>query len=160
MVLKNGEVYAQLFWAAKEADVLRSPSLSFEHAVRTFNHDPIVASWFTTNGIYTSCHDLISRVLQFDVDGDQLNVVTEPSILSAAKRNREELDAVPIFYDANKAPPEIITRESLFLGLKRAHDYSGIGAVSNSLTKLWNKPNPDQDAAKMLCMYNNYVINR
>ena len=65
-LLKNGEVFAQLFWAAKEADILRSPSLSFEHAVRTFNHDPIVASWFTTNGIYTSCHDLISRVLQFD----------------------------------------------------------------------------------------------
>lgn len=157
-LLKNGEVYAKPFWAADEADVLRSPHLSFEHAVRKFNHDPIVASWFRTNGIYTSCHDLISRVLQFDVDGDQLNVVTEPAILSAAKRNREEMDVVPLFYDANKAPPEIITRESLFEGLKRAHDYSGIGQVSNALTKLWNKPDPDIDAAKMLTMFNNYVI--
>ena len=84
--------------------------------------------------------------------------MTESSILSAAKRNRDEMKVVPLFYDANKAPPEIITRESLFEGLKRAHDYSGIGQVSNSLTKLWNKPNPDIDAAKMLCMYNNYVI--
>lgn len=68
------------------------------------------------------------------------------------------MDVVPLFYDANKAPPEIITRETLFNGLKRAHDYSGIGQVSNSLTKLWNKPDPDIDAAKLLTMYNNYVI--
>ena len=84
--------------------------------------------------------------------------MTEPAILSAAKRNRDEMDVVPIFYDANKAPPEIITRESMFEGLKRAHDYSGIGQVSNALTKLWNKPNPDVDASKLLTMYNNYVI--
>lgn len=65
-LLKNGEVYARLYWNENEADILRSPHLSFEHAVRTFNHDPIVASWFSTNGIYVSVHDLISRILQFD----------------------------------------------------------------------------------------------
>ena len=157
-LLKDGEVYARDYWWAKEADVLRSPHLSFEHAIREFNHDTIVASWFQTGGIYTSCHDLISRILQFDVDGDQLNVVTEPSIISAAKRNMKEMDIVPLFYDANKAPPEILTWETIYTGLKRAHDYSGIGQVSNSITKLWNKPNPDANAAKLLTMYNNYVI--
>ena len=157
-LLKDGEVFAREYWWAEEADILRSPHLSFEHAIRKFNHDPLVASWFQTGGIYTSCHDLISRVLQFDVDGDQLNVVTEKPIISAAKRNLKEMDIVPLFYDANKAPPEIINREMLFIGLKRAHDYSGIGQVSNSLTKLWNKPNPDPNAAKLLTMYNNYVI--
>lgn len=159
-LLKDGEVYAREYWWAEEGDILRSPHLSFEHAIRTFNHDPIVASWFQTGGIYTSCHDLISRVLQFDVDGDQLNVVTEKSIISAAKRNREEMNIVPLFYDANKAPPEIISWETMFIGLKRAHDYSGIGQVSNAITKLWNKAKPDADAAKLLTMYNNYVITR
>jgi len=157
-LLKDGEVYARDYWWAEEADVLRSPHLSFEHAIRRFNHDPIVASWFQTGGIYTSCHDLISRVLQFDVDGDQLNVVTEKPIISAAKRNAEQMDIVPLFYDANKAPPEIINWETIYIGLKRAHDYSGIGQVSNSITKLWNKDKPDWNAAKLLTMYNNYVI--
>ena len=157
-LLKNGEVFANAFWMKKTGDILRSPHLSFEHAIREFNHDPIVASWFTTGGIYTSCHDLISRILQFDVDGDQLNTVTEGPIVSAAERNLKQLDIVPLFYDANKAPPEIISWETLFIGLKRAHDYSGIGQVSNAITKLWNKPNPNVDAAKLLTMYNNYVI--
>ena len=84
--------------------------------------------------------------------------MTEPSIISAAKRNREEMDIVPLFYDANKAPPEKLSWETIFIGLKRAHDYSGIGQVSNAITKLWNKPNPDANAAKLLTMYNNYVI--
>lgn len=46
----------------------------------------------------------------------------------------------------------------MFGGLKRAHDYSGIGQISNSLTKLWNSGNPDYTAAAMLCMYNNLTI--
>ena len=65
-LLKDGEIFASEYWWASEADVLRSPHLSFEHAIRRFNHDPIVASWFQTGGVYTSCHDLISRILQFD----------------------------------------------------------------------------------------------
>ena len=84
--------------------------------------------------------------------------MTEEPIISAAKRNMKEMDIVPLFYDANKAPPEILTWETIFIGLKRAHDYSGIGQVSNAITKLWNKPNPNPDAAKLLTMYNNYVI--
>ena len=84
--------------------------------------------------------------------------MTEEPIVSAAERNLEQLDIVPLFYDANKAPPEIISWETLYIGLKRAHDYSGIGQVSNSITKLWNKPNPNVNAAKLLTMFNNYVI--
>lgn len=56
-------------------------------------------------------------------------------IVQAAKRNIEKYQVVPLFYDANKAGAEQINRESVFKGLKRAHDFSGIGVVSNSLTK-------------------------
>ena len=65
-LLQNGEVFARPFMQTDEVDVLRSPHLYFEHALRKVNHDPNIASWFYTNGIYTSCHDLISRILQFD----------------------------------------------------------------------------------------------
>ncbi len=96
------------------------------------------------------------------VDGDQLNVVVDPLFVSIAERNIKEFDVIPLFYDANKAPSEIISRETQFGGLKRAHDYSSggitsIGEISNMLTRLWNKPNPDRTAAAWLTMFNNLV---
>lgn len=63
-----------------------------------------------------------------------------------------------MFYDANKASPEIISKESLFNGLKRAHEYSNIGEISNMLTRLWNRDNPDREAAALLCYLNNLRI--
>lgn len=68
-LLQNGEVYARPYRYAKELDVLRSPHLYKEHAVRhnTASDDvPELRRWFQTDGIYTSTHDTISRVLQFD----------------------------------------------------------------------------------------------
>lgn len=157
-LLKNGEVFARPFRDVDEVDVLRSPHLFNEHAIRTVNHDPEIASWFYTNGIYTSCHDLISRILQFDVDGDQLNVVSDRILIDNAKRNIQEYDIVPLFYDATKAASEQISLETLFHGVKRAHDYSGIGQISNALTRLWNRPHPDLQSAALLCYFNNLTI--
>ena len=157
-LLKDGEVACKPLRNKKKADILRSPSLYMEHAVRTIVDDPKIYEWFFTNAIYTSCHDLISRILQFDVDGDQLNVVTEQVIVHAAERNIKELDIVPLFYDANKAGAEIITKETLFNGLKRAHKFSNIGEISNMLTCLWNRKTPDIHAAALLTFLNNQRI--
>lgn len=65
-LLEDGEVRCRIYQHKDEVDCLRSPSLYMEHAVRRVNHSTEVASWLTSNGIYTSCHDLISRILQFD----------------------------------------------------------------------------------------------
>lgn len=157
-LLKDGEVACRIYKNYDEAAVLRSPHLSMEWTNKKIVHDPKVDEWFTTNGIYTSCHDLISKVLQFDNDGDQLNVVVDPILLKVAKRNLEKYHVLPLYYDMSKAPAEILSQETMFRGLKRAHDYSGIGAVSNNLTKLWNRDEPDREAAEWLCMYNNFVI--
>lgn len=157
-LLKDGEVACRIYKNYDEAAVLRSPHLSMEWTNKKIVHDPKVDEWFTTNGIYTSCHDLISKVLQFDNDGDQLNVVVDPILLKVAKRNLEKYHVLPLYYDMSKAPAEILSQETMFRGLKRAHDYSGIGAVSNNLTKLWNRNEPDREAAEWLCMYNNFVI--
>jgi len=157
-LLPDGYVYSPIYKNEEELDVLRSPSLYMEHAVRKISKDTEVRKWFRTNGIYTSCHDLISRILQFDNDGDQLNCVLESVIIEAAKRNIKQMDIVPLFYDAYKADKEQLSYETLFNGLKRAHDYSGIGQVSNNLTKLWNRENPDIFAAACLTRFNNAVI--
>lgn len=156
-LLEDGEVACRVYRDYDECDCLRSPHLYMEHAVRRINHSSEVYSWFITNGIYTSCHDLISRVLQFDCDGDQLNVVVNAVFVNVAKRNIKEHDIVPLFYDANEVPPEIISRESIYIGLIRAHDSSGIGQVSNNLCKLWNSDDPDYHSGKLLCYYNNQV---
>lgn len=90
-------------------------------------------------------------------DGDVLNVVTDPVILSCAKRHLQQLDILPLAYDAYKASAEQLSRENMYLGLKRAHDYSGIGNVSNMLTRLWNKDKPNLNAAANITCYNNQV---
>ena len=157
-LLENGVIACLIFRRQDKADVLRSPHLYMEHAVRTICHDNNVYEWFYTNGVYTSCHDLISRILQFDNDGDQLNVIVDPLIVEVAERNIKKYDVIPLFYDANKAAPEVISREGQFHGLKRAHDCSGIGEISNMLTRLWNRDKPDRLAAAWLTYYNNQVI--
>ena len=162
-LLKNGEIACKIFRRHDRADVLRSPHLAMDHAIRSIVHDQKIYDWFYTNGIYTSCNDLITRILQMDVDGDQLNVVVEPLFVEIAERNIKKFDVVPLFYDAEKASADIISNESMFNALKRAHDYSAgeitsIGEISNMLTRLWNKENPDRDVANLLCMFNNWVI--
>lgn len=93
-----------------------------------------------------------------DVDGDQLNVVADPLLISIAERNLQKYHVVPLLYEMGKAGSKPIDRKEFFSGLKRAHDFSGIGQVSNNLTKLWNKDDPDRQAAALLCFYNNLVI--
>ena len=157
-LLQNGQVAARLFRDAGKVDCLRSPHLYMEHAVRNVVNNPNVYRWFTTNAIYVSVHDMISRILQFDCDGDQLNVVSDKYIVEWASREIRQFDVVPLFYDAQKAPKEMLTQEAFFHGLERAHEFSFIGMVSNALSRLWNRPNPDMTAAKFLCYYNNQVI--
>jgi hypothetical protein len=71
-LLGDGEVFCWLFRLCDKLDCLRSPHLFFEHAVRNNlawnkNDDrDKIREWFQTDGIYTSCHDIISKVLQFD----------------------------------------------------------------------------------------------
>ena len=157
-LLKNGEVSCKPLITKDKVDCLRSPHLYMEHAIRNIVHDQEIYNWFYTDGIYTSCHDLISKILQFDVDGDMLNAVTEPVIVDCAERMIKEREIVPLLYELGKADPSMVTKEEMYNGVKRAHDYSGIGQVSNSLTKLWNKPDPDLYSAACLTFFNNLVI--
>ena len=92
------------------------------------------------------------------VDGDQLNVVGDQTIVEVAERNLKEFDVIPLFYDASKAAPEQISKAAQFHGLKRAHQFSNIGEISNMLTRLWNRDNPDRFAAALLTALNNWRI--
>lgn len=139
-------------------DVLRSPHLSMQHQLQTIVSDEEVYKWFRTGGIYTSTKSLISRRLQFDTDGDQLNFVYEPVIVMAAMRDCIEHHVLTLYYDANKAPAQTLNRQALYHGVCLAHKNSGIGQISNNLTKLWSRQNPDRQAADLLCFFNNQMI--
>ena len=66
-LLENGQVYCSLYEKIDKLDCVRSPHLYKEHCIRNNVVDDLKKEWFITKGLYTSCHDLISKVMQFDV---------------------------------------------------------------------------------------------
>lgn len=72
-LLFDGEVFCWLYRKSEKLDCLRSPHLFMEHAVRKNiacnsygERQQQIREWFDTKAVYTSCHDLISKILQFD----------------------------------------------------------------------------------------------
>ncbi len=158
-LLDDGEVFCALYPTAHKLDCLRAPHLYREHAVRRNLIDNMTADWFSTNAIYTSCHDLISRILQFDNDGDTLLIVANPTIIKVAERNMRGV--VPLYYEMKKAEPNIIDRSKFYEGMKLAWAGGKIGEPSNNITKIWNEDEIGEDeelAVKLLCMEVNYTI--
>lgn len=155
-LLEDGEVSSYLYRSYGKLDCLRSPHLYREHAVRKNVVNPQTTKWFSKNAIYTSCHDLISKILQFDCDGDKSLVCADELLVSIAERNMQGI--VPLYYEMAKAGAVIITPEEIFMGLRAAWTGGNIGNISNQITKIWNHPEPNVDDVKILCMENNFVI--
>jgi hypothetical protein len=153
-LLANGEVYCRLFEEGK-VDVLRSPHLYREHAIRNNVIDDEKKKWFITEGIYTSIHDPISKMLQFDNDGDKALVIQDETLVKVAERNMQGI--VPLYYEMAKAGAEEINPENIYKSLILAYK-ANIGVISNDITKIWNSEQVDLDAIKWLTMYNNFVI--
>lgn len=163
-ILQGENVHCELFNFNDEVDCLRSPHLYMEHAIRNNVTSDIIEKWFTTKAIYTSCHDVISKILMFDVDGDKALVVQDKTLIDVAKRNMANI--VPLFYDMKKANCELITPENLYKGLTLAYTGGNIGVYSNEISKIKNSGALDntktKDEAlkcvKWLCLENNQTI--
>lgn len=157
-LLKNGDVYSRVYHDKAKLDCLRSPHLYMEHAVRQnvsgYGGEP--KRWFITDGVYTSSHDLISKILQFDVDGDKSLVCADRTIIAAAERNGK--DVVPLFYNMAKAPAQVIDSQAFYDGMIAAYTGGNIGIYSNNISKEWSKPHPNQEVIKLLCAENNFTI--
>lgn len=172
-LLRDKEVFCWLFRRYEKLDCLRSPHLYKEHAVR-FNvankayeeRAGKIREWFTTDGIYTSTHDLISKILMFDCDGDKSLVVADPLFVSIAERNMNGI--VPLYYNMRKAQPTELNPENIYAGLNAAFVGGNIGVYSNDISKIWNhdvfvngSEEEKQQAitcVKQLCCQNNFVI--
>lgn len=163
-LLADNEVHCKLHEFGKEVDCLRSPHLYFEHAIRNNITNPELERWFVTNGCYASTHDVISKILMYDVDGDKTLIIQDDNIINLAKRN--QVGIVPLYYNMRKAAKEPITNDSRYKGLANAFTGGNIGVVSNNISKIKNSPeirNPETkqealDCLKYLCMVNNEVI--
>ena len=171
-LLKDGEVYCSLYKDKDKLDCLRSPHLYKEHAIRKNVKDKTDnnidrSEWFITKGLYLSVHDLISKMLQNDFDGDKSLVCAEELFVEIAERNMK--DIVPLFYNMKKAEPEIINNISIYNGLIAAYTGGNIGCYSNNISKIWDNEeiwsSDDKDkkeealkAIKLLCMENNFTI--
>jgi hypothetical protein len=154
--LSDGEVSCKLYKKSKELAVLRSPHLYREWAIRDNVFNDRTKRWFTTNALYVSSHDLISKLLMFDVDGDAALVVNEKTLIDVGKRNMDGI--VPLHYEMKKAVVEALTADTLYRGLRNAYANTTIGLYSNSITKVWNDDNPNLDVVKMLCLESNFSI--
>lgn len=163
-LLADGEIYCRLHEFGKEVDCLRSPHLYFEHAIRNNVTNSELEKWFITDGCYASTHDVISKILMYDVDGDKTLIIQDQNIIDLAKRN--QVGIVPLYYNMRKAAKEAITADSRYRGLSNAFTGGNIGIVSNNISKIKNSTeiiNPDtkqeaMDCLKYLCMVNNEVI--
>lgn len=157
-LLKNGEVSCKLFDDEK-LDVLRSPHLFREHCVRKNVLNEETDKWFITNCIYTSVHDMISKQLMFDVDGDDALIVKNKLFVDRAER--QMIHTVPLDYTLATAKKSKITSSNIVNSLKAAYS-KNIGEISNLITKIWNSSNhlkkEEMDLIKVLCMENNAII--
>lgn len=157
-LLKDGEVSCQLYEDKKELDVLRSPHLYIEHAVRDNVADADIKHWFNTNGIYTSIHDPISTQLMFDVDGDTALIIDNDTFVKNAKDHMENV--VPLQFKLSVAEAQEINCKNIIESLKSAYS-KNIGEVSNKITKIFNQniiTAADLDMVKQLCYINNQYI--
>ena len=155
-LLEKNQVCCKLYKESKKLLVNRSPHLYREHAIRNNINNEETKKWFITDGIYTSTHDLISKMLQFDNDGDRALVVNDEELKKIAERNME--DIVPLYYEMGKAKPQIINENNIYESLISAFKYNNIGKFSNKLTVMWNKDEPDLTTIAQLTALNNFTI--
>ncbi|MBW8280043.1 MULTISPECIES: hypothetical protein [Bacillus] len=153
-LLSGSDVHCSLYDEGY-IDILRSPHLFREHGVRWNKKDEKYEKWFITPGVYTSIHDPISKLLQFDNDGDKALIISDELIVNIAKRNMENI--VPLYYEMSVAQKQEINSKNIYEALTLAYGIN-IGEYSNNITKIWNSDNINLDVIKWLCMENNFTI--
>lgn len=153
-LLNGSDVYCSLYESG-DIDVLRSPHLYREHGIRKNVRNELLDEWFITKGVYTSIHDPISKLLQFDNDGDKALIISDPFFVNIAKRHVS--DIFPLYYEMGVANKQVINSKNLYESLTNAYAVN-IGEYSNNITKIWNSNSVNLDVIKWLCAENNFAI--
>ena len=156
-LIQNGYVYNNYYKDTEVEEVccIRYPHLSdCEHGIRKIEKSAECAEWFKGYDTIVSCHDLISKTLQCDWDGDHICLVHDKSFLNILDRK-----ALPLFYEMTKAEPSQICNDGIMKCLTSSFSNENIGFVSNAITKIFNSVDePNINLVRVLCAYNNFVI--
>ena len=156
-LIPENHVYSKHYNEQEISEVccIRYPHLSdCEHGIRSLIKSEECKEWFSGDDIVVSTHDLLTKTLQADVDGDHMFVISDSAFLDCLGEQK-----APLYYQMGSAPKSQITRTEEYQCLERSFDNENIGNVSNAITKIFNnEENPDIKLIRILCAYNNYVI--
>ncbi|MEX0084154.1 hypothetical protein AB2T90_17145 [Clostridium butyricum] len=134
----------------------RSPHLYRELGIRINVINKKTNKWFITDGCYTSSHDLITKLLQNDNDGDKYLVIADETYYNVAKRNMKSI--VPLYYKMGKAKPQLINSKNVYNSLVNGYKFGNVGIYSNKITVMFNEKKIDLNAIKLLTCLNNFYI--
>lgn len=137
-------------------DCLRSPHLYVEHGIRNLVKGEVLdkcKEWFNDFDTIVSNHDVLCRLLMFDVDGDEVLLTPNKYIIDCVPDN-----VIPLYYKAFEAEKAEITTEVIFEALVASMENSNIGDISNIMTKNYNNDDTDMEFNKIMCCFNNLTI--
>ncbi|MCM1160637.1 MAG: hypothetical protein NC412_05375 [Roseburia sp.] len=137
-------------------DCLRSPHLYVEHGIRNLVKDDILEKckeWFNDYDTVVSSRDLLCRLLMFDVDGDEILLTPNRTIIGCVPD-----DIVPLYYVPFEPVKSEINNEAIYKAITSCMENTRIGDISNVMTKNYNNPDTDMEFNKVMCCYNNLSI--
>lgn len=137
-------------------DCLRSPHLYVEHGIRNLVKDDTLEKckeWFNDYDTIVSSHDLLCRLLMFDVDGDEILLTPNKTIIECVPD-----DVVPLYYVPFEPVKSEINNDSIYQAIISCMENTQIGDISNVMTKNYNNADTDMEFNKIMCCYNNLSI--
>lgn len=139
-----------------KVDCLRSPHLYVEHGIRSLVKGETLEKcreWFSGYDTVVSSHDLLCRMLMFDVDGDEILLTPNQTIIECVPD-----DIVPLYYIPFEAVKSEINAETVYNAVVSSIENTQIGDISNVMTKNYNNVDTDMEFNKVMCCYNNFSI--
>lgn len=101
-----------------------------------------------------STHDLLTKILQCDVDGDEMLLTPDRAFIDLVDRNK-----LPLYYEMKKSEPSEVNKQNIYDCLIRSFKNESIGDISNVLTKYLNMVyEVNVDFVRILTAYNNFCI--
>lgn len=139
-----------------KVDCLRSPHLYIEHGIRNLVKGDTLEKckeWFNDFDTIVSSHDLLCRLLMFDVDGDEILLTPNKTIIDCVPD-----DIIPLYYKAFDPEKDTVSKETIYEAIMSSIENTQIGDISNVMTKNYNNPDIDMEFNKIMCCYNNLSI--
>lgn len=137
-------------------DCLRSPHLYVEHGIRELVKGDTLEKckeWFNDLDTVVSSHDLLCRLLMFDVDGDEILLTPNRTIIECIPD-----DIVPLYYRPFDPVKSEINNDAIYQAIVSCMENTQIGDISNVMTKNYNNAGTDMEFIKIMCCYNNLSI--